>query len=254
MFIFDCDGVIWKGDTVLFRSLGRARMRVLRHTLCISRSCPTDYQHSCPALTTSPLPFLSLSLSTLLSQLIDGVPAILDKLRAAGKKCFFVTNNSTKSRKGYKGKFDSLGLNVQPEEIFSSSFAAAAYLEQIRFRDTGKKVYILGERGIQEELDLIGVPWIGGEGDATKTITLTTGYALPHDHNVGAVIVGFDRFINYYKIQYAQLCINENPGCQAHTFSKVLSTVPSSLACTRALTFENAGASLLPRTSTLSRT
>jgi ribonucleotide monophosphatase NagD (HAD superfamily) len=28
------------------------------------------------------------------------------------------------------------------------------------------------------------------------------------------VIVGFDRFINYYKIQYAQLCINENPGCK----------------------------------------
>jgi 4-nitrophenyl phosphatase/phosphoglycolate phosphatase len=30
---------------------------------------------------------------------IDGVPEILEKLRAAGKKCFFVTNNSTKSRK-----------------------------------------------------------------------------------------------------------------------------------------------------------
>jgi ribonucleotide monophosphatase NagD (HAD superfamily) len=31
---------------------------------------------------------------------------------------------------------------------------------------------------------------------------------------VGAVIVGFDRNINYHKIQTAQLCINENPGCQ----------------------------------------
>ena len=31
---------------------------------------------------------------------------------------------------------------------------------------------------------------------------------------MGAVIVGFDANINYYKIQYAQLCINENPGCQ----------------------------------------
>lgn len=29
-----------------------------------------------------------------------------------------------------------------------------------------------------------------------------------------AVVVGFDRNINYYKIQYAQLCINENPGCE----------------------------------------
>merc|ERR1719161_2441587 len=110
VFIFDCDGVIWKGDS-----------------------------------------------------LIDGVPAILDMLKKAGKKIFFVTNNSTKSRKGYLGKFKSLGLDgVEAEEIFSSSFAAAAYLEQTKFKDTGKKVYIIGEVGIEQELDLIGVPWIGG--------------------------------------------------------------------------------------------
>ena len=29
-----------------------------------------------------------------------------------------MTNNSTKSRKGYKGKFEKLGLDVEPEEIF----------------------------------------------------------------------------------------------------------------------------------------
>eukprot|EP00611_Tribonema_gayanum_P027658 TRINITY_DN6908_c0_g1_i1.p1 TRINITY_DN6908_c0_g1~~TRINITY_DN6908_c0_g1_i1.p1 ORF type:complete len:359 (-),score=122.68 TRINITY_DN6908_c0_g1_i1:477-1553(-) len=161
VFIFDCDGVIWKGDSV-----------------------------------------------------IPGIPGILDQLRAAGKRLFFVTNNSTKSRKGYKKKFDELGLDVQPEEIFSSSFAAAAYLEQTKFKDTGKKVYIIGEVGIQEELDLIGVPHIGGPADAGKVVELKPGYALPHDHDVGAVVVGFDRHVNYYKIQYAQLCINENPGCE----------------------------------------
>jgi 4-nitrophenyl phosphatase/phosphoglycolate phosphatase len=160
VFIFDCDGVIWKGDS-----------------------------------------------------LIEGVPAVLDMLRKAGKKIFFVTNNSTKSRKGYVGKFTSLGLNVTPEEIFSSSFAAAAYMEQIKFKATGKKVYVLGEVGIQEELDLIGVPHIGGPSDADQKIELKNGGMVHHDHDVGAVIVGFDRYINYYKIQYAQLCINENPGC-----------------------------------------
>ena len=45
----------------------------------------------------------------------------------------FVTNNSTKSRKGYLGKFTSLGLDVNAEEIYSSSYAAAAYLESINF-------------------------------------------------------------------------------------------------------------------------
>ena len=63
VFIFDCDGVIWHGDS-----------------------------------------------------LINGVPAVLDSLRRIGKRFFFVTNNSTKSRAGFKGKFTSLGLNVNPEE------------------------------------------------------------------------------------------------------------------------------------------
>lgn len=35
----------------------------------------------------------------------------------------------------------------------------------------------------------------------------------PCGPQVGAVVVGFDRNINYYKIQYATLCIAENPGC-----------------------------------------
>ena len=33
--------------------------------------------------------------------------------RTQGKKVFFVTNNSTKSRAGYMSKFQSLGLNVK---------------------------------------------------------------------------------------------------------------------------------------------
>mmetsp|Transcript_5054 Transcript_5054/g.6848 ORF Transcript_5054/g.6848 Transcript_5054/m.6848 type:complete len:347 (+) Transcript_5054:83-1123(+) len=161
VFIFDCDGVIWRGDS-----------------------------------------------------LIDGIPDTLDKLRAAGKKMFFVTNNSTKSRAGYKKKFDGLGLNVEAEEIFSSSFAAAAYFEQTKFKDTGKKVYIIGEVGICEELDLIDVPYIGGPDDNGKVPDMGPGGKVEHDHDVAVVVVGFDRNVNYHKIQTAQLCINENPGCE----------------------------------------
>jgi len=165
VFIFDCDGVIWRGDS-----------------------------------------------------LIDGVPETLAMLRDAGKRLFFVTNNSTKSRAGYLKKFTSLGLDVQPEEIFSSSFAAAAYLESVGFGKegneyTGKKVYTIGEVGIDEELDLLNIPHIGGPEDAGKRVTLAKGEMMHQDADVGAVVVGFDREVNYYKIQYATLCIRENPGC-----------------------------------------
>ncbi|KAI3431665.1 hypothetical protein D9Q98_004712 [Chlorella vulgaris] len=158
-FIFDCDGVIWRGDSV-----------------------------------------------------IEGVPETLDMLRAMGKQLIFVTNNSTKSRAGYLKKFTGLGLNVEAAEIYSSSYAAAAYLESIQFAKE-KKVYVVGEVGIQEELDLKGISHIGGPADGDKKVELTPGMLLEHDHDVGAVVVGFDRNINYYKIQMATLCIRENPGC-----------------------------------------
>merc|ERR1719183_149014 len=161
-FIFDCDGVIWRGDSI-----------------------------------------------------IPGIPETLDMLRAKGKRLVFVTNNSTKSRKGYLGKFHSLGLtSVTAEEIFSSSFAAAAYFEMTNFKATGKKVYVVGEIGIQEELDLVGIPHFGGPEDGEKKIDLSPGNYMEHDKDVGAVVVGFDRYFNYYKIQYATLCLRENPGCQ----------------------------------------
>jgi 4-nitrophenyl phosphatase/phosphoglycolate phosphatase len=113
-------------------------------------------------------------------------------------------------RFGPQKKFDELGLDVPAEEIFSSSFAAAAYLEQTNFKSTGKKVYVIGEIGICQELDLIGVPHLGGPGDAGKQPDMGPGGRLEIDPDVGAVVVGFDRTVNYYKIQYAQLAINEH--------------------------------------------
>ncbi|KAI9156740.1 hypothetical protein LWI28_011416 [Acer negundo] len=158
-FIFDCDGVIWKGD-----------------------------------------------------KLIDGVPETLDMLRSKGKRLVFVTNNSTKSRKQYGKKFETLGLNISEEEIFASSFAAAAYLKSIDF-PKDKKVYVIGEDGILKELELAGFQYLGGPEDGTKKIELKPGFLMEHDKDVGAVVVGFDRYFNYYKVQYGTLCIRENPGC-----------------------------------------
>uniref|UniRef100_A0A9I9CXX8 phosphoglycolate phosphatase n=1 Tax=Cucumis melo TaxID=3656 RepID=A0A9I9CXX8_CUCME len=158
-FIFDCDGVIWKGD-----------------------------------------------------KLIDGVPETLDMLRSKGKRLVFVTNNSTKSRKQYGKKFETLGLNVTEEEIFASSFAAAAYLKSIDFPKE-KKIYVIGEEGILKELELAGYQYLGGPEDGGKKIELKPGFLMEHDEDVGAVVVGFDRYFNYYKVQYGTLCIRENPGC-----------------------------------------
>jgi hypothetical protein len=46
------------------------------------------------------------------------------------------------------------------------------------------QVYVVGDVGIEEELDLLGIDHIGGPSDAGRTIDLKPGYALPHDSSV----------------------------------------------------------------------
>jgi hypothetical protein len=48
---------------------------------------------------------------------------------------------------------------------------------------------VIGEVGILDELDLIGVPHIGGPHEAKNTIELKPGFAVPHDHDVGGAFL-----------------------------------------------------------------
>jgi 4-nitrophenyl phosphatase/phosphoglycolate phosphatase len=71
-------------------------------------------------------------------------------------------------------------LNVKPEEIFSSSFAAAAYLDQTKFINTNKKVYVIGDVGIGEELDLLNIPHFGGPTDSGIYTVISILYSKYH--------------------------------------------------------------------------
>ena len=46
---------------------------------------------------------------------------------------------------------------------------------------------MVGDVGIQEELDLKGINHIGGPADKDQIVELKPGYALPHDHDVSRV-------------------------------------------------------------------
>lgn len=76
-----------------------------------------------------------------------------------GKKVFFITNNNTISRENFLKKFDNYGMKVSKSEIYTASFATAYYLKHIAKFD--KKVYMIGGKGLSEELTEMGIPNIG---------------------------------------------------------------------------------------------
>ncbi|GAA5901483.1 hypothetical protein JCM6882_006292 [Rhodosporidiobolus microsporus] len=135
-------------------------------------------------------------------------------LRQQGKRIFFVTNNATKSRAANKGKFDKMGIDCSVDEIFTSAFASAAYLKSVLNFPADKKVYVIGEKGIEEELDAVGIEYAGGTDPADNVfIDLMDFSSITSDPEVGAVLCGLDMHFNYKKVAKAFKYLRENDGC-----------------------------------------
>lgn len=99
------------------------------------------------------------------SSLIPGADQALQAFRRQGKRLLFVTNNASKSRAAYVSRFSDLGIEgVTESDVISASYAAAAYLSSQGFK---KKVFLIGNRGVEEELQIHGIPFIGGEAPSS---------------------------------------------------------------------------------------
>ncbi|KAK6481718.1 glycerol-3-phosphate phosphatase [Huso huso] len=155
-FLFDCDGVIWRGE-----------------------------------------------------QAIPGAPEVTNLLKKNGKRVFFVTNNSTKTREMYAEKMAKLGFLAKTEEVFGTAYCSAVYLKHIAKLDG--KVYIIGGNALSKELQKVGIqtvgagpdPVFGGQSDWAD---------VPLDPEVKAVVVGFDEHFSYMKLSKA-LKYLDNPDC-----------------------------------------
>lgn len=115
---------------------------------------------------------------------------VLMRVTITEKSIIFVTNNATKSRRNYKGKFDKLGIQAEvvskelyvsisgyasltrcmKEEIFGSAYAAAVYLSSVINFPKDKKVYVVGMKGLEEELAEEGISYLGGTVGCYNTV------------------------------------------------------------------------------------
>lgn len=145
--LFDCDGVIWRGD-----------------------------------------------------QAIPGAPQVINLLKENGKKVFFVTNNSTKTRKMYADKMSSLGFKVSEEEIFGTAYCCAMYLKTVCKLEG--KVYLIGSNAMKQELEAVGIQQTGVGPDLIMG-KQNDWASVPLDPGVKAVVVGFDEHFSYMKLNRA---------------------------------------------------
>lgn len=145
--LFDCDGVIWRGD-----------------------------------------------------QAIPGAPQVINLLKENGKKVFFLTNNSSKTRKMYADKMSTLGFNVKEDEVFGTAYCAAVYLKTVCKLEG--KVYLIGSDAMRQELEAVGIQQTGVGADHISG-KQSDWASVPLDPEVKAVVVGFDQHFSYMKLNRA---------------------------------------------------
>jgi len=129
---------------------------------------------------------------------IPGSPETINQFIKMGKKVFFLTNNSTKTREEFLSKCHKLGFEATVDNIYSTAFAAASYLKN---RGFNKKVFVVGSKGITQELDKVGIKHFGeGPDILPDDIVSYVKRGVTLDPEVGAVIVGFDDHFSYIKM------------------------------------------------------
>jgi 4-nitrophenyl phosphatase len=109
--------------------------------------------------------------------LLPGAKALVAFLTQKGIPHFFITNNSSRSQEDYVNKLARLGLDVPPENIFTSGEATARYL---RKRKLGEHIYLVGTPSLEQEFR-------------------KHGFVLT-DINPDVAVLGFDTTLTYQKL------------------------------------------------------
>jgi NagD protein len=114
--------------------------------------------------------------------LVDGAFDCISRLRAAGRRTVFLSNNPTHSRFDYAARLTRLGLPTAPDDIVNSSMVMADFL---RHTLPDARLFVVGEQPLHDELSQAGFTLVQ---EASRT---------------DAVIASFDRTFAYWKLQTA---------------------------------------------------
>jgi 4-nitrophenyl phosphatase len=114
-------------------------------------------------------------------QPIAGAVAAVERLRAAGCRVVFVTNNSMSTIADQEGALEAIGIQAR-DDVVTSAQAAASLLEP------GDTVLVCGGPGVVEAVE-------------------ARGAAVVHDGVADAVVVGLHQDFDYHRMQAASRAI-----------------------------------------------
>jgi HAD superfamily hydrolase (TIGR01450 family) len=121
-------------------------------------------------------------------QQIAGAAGAVERLRAAGKRLAFVSNNSSRTPTQVAERLEAVGVRVDPTEIVTSALATADLLAS---RGVAA-AFVVGDEGLRTALADVGIRVLEGSGDGADV-----------------VVVGFDRDADYMLLKDASVLVGQ---------------------------------------------
>lgn len=114
------------------------------------------------------------------NDIIDGALELLDQIKVNGGRYVFISNNSSKSVDDYIKKLSKMGIDVDRDNFYISSQAAAKYINTHYY---GKNVYCMGTKALVSEL----------QRENINVFTDNTG-------DIDIILLGYDTELSYKKL------------------------------------------------------
>lgn len=115
------------------------------------------------------------------SKIIDGVEETLEYFNKKGNKIFFLTNNSTRTRRQVYEKLSDMGVKCELEQVYTSGYVASIYAE----KENLKNIFIFGSDNLKSEFEDRGIKVVDDENEAEN------------------LLIGYDPNFDYEKVTQA---------------------------------------------------
>jgi arabinose operon protein AraL len=126
----------------------------------------------------------------------DALPGAVEALlvlKRRGKRIVFISNKPLQVRSDYAAKLTHLGIPAHPEDVITSGFVLGHHLAQSQPR---LRLYVVGEQSLRDELRSHGLIVQDEYLDQDPQQVI-------HPRDVDAVVVAFDRTLDYRKLNTA---------------------------------------------------
>lgn len=124
---------------------------------------------------------------------LPGSVEAIAELRLRGKHVLFVSNKPLEPREKYAAKLTRLGIPATPDDVITSAYVLGHHLAHTA---SHLRLYVVGEESLRNELRGHGLIVLNEYFDQDDKEVI-------HPHDVDAVVIAFDRTLDYRKLNTA---------------------------------------------------